>query len=304
MRPAQSAPRQVFQTEVDVVLPSNEPSSLLSVRCRTHRLVQRLLRRQVVIASLFHSRDGVTVRLVSDCDNALVRMRQLEDRENRHAKQGRKESAHQHLRAKNVTAEEVAETDSHQASKIDHRPHDRWEILLVIVISPAARLADHVELIDRLVDQGLLTAVWWVIREHRGPEFHGALFAALKSVVGHLRPLFVDHTVRVFEDGRIYLGAHRFGESSAEFVEALQRSRFRNRVAVGHVEPFPRGNDYEGQDQAVESTQHPEGHARHIVVFLQPVERNQPPYQAETSDTAAAEHRDYEYELGGSSKVE
>src|SRR5277367_6890338 len=117
MRPAQSALRQVFQTEVDVVLPSNESSSLLSVRSRTDRLVQRLLRRQIVIASLFHSRDGVTVRLVRDCDNALVGMRQLEDGENRHAEQGRKESAHQHLRAKNIAAEEVAEADRHHASE-------------------------------------------------------------------------------------------------------------------------------------------------------------------------------------------
>ena len=111
------------------------------------------------------------IRLARDRDDALVRMRELEYRKNRHAEQDGKESAHQHLRAKNVTAEEVAEADRHQASKIDDRPHDRWEILLVIVISPAARLADQVELVDRLVDQGLLAAVRRMIREHRGPEF-------------------------------------------------------------------------------------------------------------------------------------
>ena len=224
-------------------------------------------------------------------------MRQFQDRENRHAEQNRKEPAHQHLGAKNIAAEEVAETDRHQASEIDHRPHDGREIFFVKVKPLAARLADEVELVDRLVHQHLLAAVRGVICEHRGPELVGAHFSTFKSVVGHLRPFFFDHTVRVFEDGRIELRAHRFGESRTEFVEALQRRRFRKRIGVGVIEALPRGHNNEGKDQAVKCAQHSERHPRHFVVLLQAVQRNQPSYEAQTGDTATTERHDDEYDL-------
>jgi hypothetical protein len=40
------------------------------------------------------------------------------------------------------------------------------------------------------------------------------------------------------------------------------------------------------------------------VVLLQPVERNQPSYEAQTGDTAAAERHDDEYDLSGGTTVE
>src|SRR5208337_741192 len=118
----------------------------------------------------FHSCERVAVWLIRDCDDTLVRMRQFQNREDRHAKQDREEPAHQHLRAKDVTAEEVAETNRHQASKIDYGPHHGWEVLFIVVKPLAARTADETKLIDRLVHQHLLAVVRRVICEHGGPE--------------------------------------------------------------------------------------------------------------------------------------
>src|ERR1700722_10012329 len=124
----------------------------------------------------------------------------------------------------------------------------------------------------------------------------GANLSTYKGVIGHLRPFIFDHTMRVLEDGRIELGAHRLGESRTEFVEALQRRRFCKRIGVGVIEALPGSHDNEGKDQAVECAQNSESHPRYLVVLLQTVQRNQPSYEAQPGYTATAEYYDYEYD--------